>query len=88
MLPRTLEEYKKDKFENFRKRMKPAAIVSLVLAGALIILQLAYNVLNTTKGIEYPFAYEENVIIELCALFLFFGMFSYHAASQDGALFQ
>ena len=55
--------------------MKPAAIVSLVLAGALIILQLAYNVLNTTKGIEYPFAYEENVIIELCALFLFFGMF-------------
>lgn len=75
VLPRTLEEYKKDKFENFRKRMKPAVIVSLVLAGALIILQLAYNVLNTTKGIEYPFAYEENVIIELCALFLFFGMF-------------
>lgn len=75
LLPRTLDDYKKSKFENFRQKIKPVAIISVVLAVILIVVQVSYYFLNATKGIEYPFAYQENVVSELCVLLMFFGMF-------------
>lgn len=74
-LPRTLEEYKKGRFDDFCVRMKPVAIVFLVLSALLLVMQIAYYVLNATKGIEYPFAYEQNVISEVWVLFFSAGLF-------------
>lgn len=74
-LPRTLEEYKKGRFDDFCVRMKPVAIAFVVISALLLVMQITYYVLNATKGIEYPFAYEQNVISEVWVLFFSAGLF-------------
>lgn len=75
ILPRTLEEYKRDRFDYFCSKLKPLAIIFIVISALLFIMQIAYQVLNVTEGVAYPFPYELIIINELLILLFSTGLF-------------
>lgn len=60
--------------QNFKKILNVIAVISVIGAGILLVLQAVYYYLNITKGVEYPYAYEANILNELFIVLISFGL--------------
>lgn len=67
-------EYRADVSSKFQKILNVIAVISVIGAGILLVLQAVYYYLNITKGVEYPYAYEANILNELFIVLISFGL--------------
>lgn len=65
---------KTDLSSKFNKFLNIVAVISVIGAGVLLVLQAVYYYLNITQGIEYPYANEANILNELFVILISFGL--------------